>query len=222
MQTPDHRPLPKTLLAVPGLLGLLLVHFTLVGLYVVPPNPISLQARPAIRAWLLPHFSQRWQLFAPEPAGINQYVHVRCHVVDEDGEHVTPWVDVTTPLVKEHHVNRLGSAGRMLRGMRPTLGLNQEVERRAVKHLDGQQATEALEALDEEAARQFERGKAHLQRIASAECKRRFVRPGVEVISVQARDVRAKIPPFGIRHDVDEIDAQAVTLPRMDYVEVSL
>lgn len=222
MQNRDRGPLPKTLLAAPVLLGFLVVHFTLVGLHVVPPNPISLKATPVIRAWVLPYFSQRWELFAPEPAGKNEWTHVRCHLVDEDGEHITPWIDVTTPLVQAHQRNRLGQASRMLRASRPALGVDRVFERRAIEHLGSERAAQATRLLDDEAAEQFERGKAHMQRLASAECKRRFARPGVAIEKVEARALHSKIPPFGARHRTKTLNAQAMTLPPMDYVEVTL
>ncbi len=222
MQKRDDRPLPKTLLAAPVLLGLLVVHFTLVGLHVVPPNPISLRAQPAIRQWVLPYFSQSWQLFAPEPAGKNEWTHIRCHLTDEDGEHVTPWIDVTTPLVLAHQRNRLGQAGRMLRASRPRLGIDREFERRAIKHLASERAAQASRLLDEEAREQFDRGKAHMQRLASAECKRRFAGPGVVIDTVEGRELRSPIPQFGARHETKALDAQAMTLPPQDYVEVAL
>lgn len=221
----ERRPpesLPKTLLAAPVLLGLLLVHFTLVGLHVVPPNPISMRAQPAISAWVLPYFAQRWELFAPEPAGKSAWIHVRCHVHDEDGEHLTPWLDITTPLIEAHHRNRLGQANRMLRASRPQLAIDRELERKAIKHLDTEPSRRAARILADEAELQFEHGKAHMQRLASAECKRRFAGRGVVIDTVQARQVRSEIPAFGARHDTTSVEGQALTLPPMDYVEVSL
>lgn len=220
MQKQDDGRVPKTLLAVPVLLGLLLAHFTLVGLHVVPPNPVSLKARPAIRAWVLPYFSQRWELFAPEPGGKNTWIHVRCGLADADGEYVTPWIDVTTPLLEQHHANRLGQAHRMLRAFRPRLAHNRDFERRAVKHLDGELAERATAYLDEDARLQFERGRSHMQRLASAECKRRF--GSTTIREVEARRVTAPVPAFGRRGDATPPDARALTLPAMPYVEVAL
>ena len=215
-------PVPTIIVVAPVLLGLLMFHFVMVGLYVCPPNPVSLTARPWVHAYISPYFTQRWQLFAPEPGGINEYVHVRCHLVEGDQPRITPWVDVTTPLLRAHQRNRLGASSRMLRASMPRLIAAQSKERAAIDHLDGPLADEARARLDREAQRVFEQGRAHLQRLASAECKRRHAAPDVRIERVEARRLSKKVPPYGMRHRAPPDPGRGYALPPMDYVEVSL
>ncbi len=215
----DARRWPKSLLAAPILLGLLVFHFTAVGLYVCPPNPVSLASRAWVEPYINPYFSQRWELFAPEPGGTNDSVQVRCHRQVAGALVVTDWIDITAPLVRAHQRNRLGSASRMLRAARPRLAKDQRALRRAVRHLDGELAERATALLDDEATAYFERGKAHLQRLASAECKRRF---GSEVELIEARRLSTKVPPYGLADAPPSQRATAIAVPPMPYVEVSL
>lgn len=221
---PAHAPrdatrLPKSMLAAPILLGLLVFHFVAVGLHVCPPNPVSVAAQPWVDPYIHPYFSQSWELFAPEPGGTNDAVHIRCHRWDEEALVVTDWINITAPMLGAHQRNRFGAASRMLRAARPRLVRNQEEERRAVRHMDGDLAERATELLDARAAAYLERGKAHMQRLASAECKRRF---GPAIEQVEARRVSTKVPPYGLRESPPSRAATAIALPPMPYVEVSL
>lgn len=220
VHAPDRaRRVPKSMLAAPLLLGLLVFHFIAVGLHVCPPNLVSVAARPWVDAYIHPYFTQRWELFAPDPGGINRAVHIRCHRVAADGPVATDWIDVTAPLVAAHQRNRFGAAGRVLRAANPRLTIDQVLERRAVETMDGELAEQALEVLDERARRVFERGKAHAQRVASAECKRRF---GSEIEQVEVRVVISRVAPYGQRHAPPPQTPTAIALPPMPYVEVSL
>lgn len=212
------RRLPPSMAAAPILLGLLVFHFMAVGLHVCPPNPVSVAAQAWVRPYIHPYFSQRWELFAPEPAGTNYAVHIRCHRLDDNERIVTDWIDITAPLLDAHQRNRFGAASRMLRASRPRLTTNRKTERRAVASMDGPLARRATELLDAEGRRAFERGAAHAQRLASAECARRFD----DVIEqVEVRIVSTKVPPYGLRHDPPPQSPTAIVLPAMPYVEVS-
>ncbi len=219
---PPGDPIPRTLLAAPLLLGALVLHFVAVAMYVGPPNPASTAARPWVDAYIHPYFTQRWQLFAPEPAGRNQVMHIRCTLDSGAGPQLTPWIDITTPLVEAHQRNRLGSASRMLRATEPRLFPSQGRQRKALERLGGPLAEQAREALDHEADVVFSRGKAHLQRLASAECKRRHAAAGVQIARVEARRVVTKVPPYGRRHEPNDDQGTAYVMPTMDYVEVDL
>ncbi len=219
----DDRKVPTVVLAAPVLLGLLLFHFVAVGLHVCPPNPVSLSARPWVQAYLSPYFVQRWRLFAPDPGGRNELLHVRCHLREGSTRSSTDWIDVTTPIIQAHQRNRLGAPSRVLRAYRPQLGVARDLERRAIKHLDGELAEWATRRLDEEAAAVFDQGKAHVQRIASAECKRRFATHQVAIEQVEARLITVAVPPFGRRGvNVEVREGTALNLSAMDYVEVDL
>lgn len=209
----------KSLLAAPLLLGVLMFHFVAVGLHVCPPNPVSVAAEQWVTPYIQPYFSQSWELFAPEPGGTNDAVHIRCHRWDAQQLVVTDWIDITAPMLRAHQRNRFGSASRMLRASRPRLAPNQEAQRRAVKHMDGALAARVTELLDAQAAHHLKRGKAHIQRLASAECKRRF---GPAIEQVEARRVSTKVPPYGLRESPPPQTATAIAFPPMPYVEVAL
>ena len=125
------RHVPKSMLAAPVLLGLLVVHFVAVGLHVCPPNPVSVAARPWVDAYIHPFFFQRWELFAPEPGGKNRALEIRCHRREAQGPVVTDWIDVTAPLIAAHQRNRFGAAGRMLRAANPRLMIDQDSLRKS-------------------------------------------------------------------------------------------
>ena len=88
-----------------------LVYVGSAVLYLAPPNPLSLQSLPAIRAILHPFFSQNWHLFAPNPIRSNFVLTVRCRV---NGQ-TSPWHDPFTPLQAQHHRHRFSPMGKVTR-----------------------------------------------------------------------------------------------------------
>ena len=93
--------------AAPGVL--VLVHFSLVLLYVVPSNSISDAMQPLTFAYLRPLFTQNWRLFSPDPPTRDASAFVRGTFVDDDKVQTTDWLPLTDALVKVVQDNRLKS-----------------------------------------------------------------------------------------------------------------
>ena len=213
---------PKLILVAPVLAALLLFHFIAVGLFVCPPNLVSVQARPWVHAYVVPYFSQSWELFAPEPANRNDVLHVRCHLREDGTDRVTDWIDVKAPWIEARERNRFGVSSRMLRAQQSRLAASRQFERKIIAQLDVAHAPPATEILDAEAEAVFEQGKEHTQRIASAACKRRFAAETTTITEVEARLVTVPVVEYGKRDDGHARQGTAMALPPMRYVEVSL
>lgn len=212
---------PRLILVAPVLAALLLLHFIAVGLFVCPPNLVSVAARPWVHAYVVPYLSQSWELFAPEPANRNESLHVRCHLRDGEAVRTTDWIDITAPWIAAHQRNRFGASSRMLRAQKARLAPARQLERKVLAQLDDEQARRATEILDAEADAVFERGKEHTRRIASAACKRRFAAQTTTITHVEARMVTVPVVEYG-RRDDGAPQGTAIALPKMPYVEVSL
>ncbi|KRV47342.1 hypothetical protein AQ490_07715 [Wenjunlia vitaminophila] len=78
------------------LVGAMLVHLAMLFLSVAPPNALSKQYRDRINTYVQPEFSQNWQLFAPNPAQLNQAVGARVRTQGADGTvHTSDWINIT-------------------------------------------------------------------------------------------------------------------------------
>jgi Family of unknown function (DUF5819) len=72
-------------------------HFSMTFLYVAPRNPIYDRLDKVVNAYMVPYFTQNWQLFGPDPLEEDRSVLVRAKVIDTSNqEQVTPWLDVTS------------------------------------------------------------------------------------------------------------------------------
>jgi len=99
----------KVLVAVPILL-LFVAHAAFTALYLLPVNPLTTLYQAPVNAYMEPLFSQRWLLFAPEPATNTLKVWCRYQCAGR----WTHWVDPAEPLLRVHQRNRLSSAGKLL------------------------------------------------------------------------------------------------------------
>ncbi|MEO0459947.1 MAG: DUF5819 family protein [Myxococcota bacterium] len=220
--TRDRSVLRVAIVVGTPLFALFLFHFTAVLLYVSPPNLVSLSSRPWVESYIDPIFSQRWELFAPEPGGRNQRLHIQCHG-EADGETwSSDWIDITTPIVRAKRVNRLGPAARMLRASSPRMLPDQRHERRILKKLEGPLAERALAALNQQSKKAFDDGLLHMQRLASAECKRRFTEQDYVLRRVEVRQLVEWVRPYGKRHEPRSEPVSAFALAPMPYVDVDL
>ena len=86
------------------------VHVGCTALYLLPANPLTATWDEPVRRYMEPLFSQRWLLFAPEPATNSLKVWSRYQC---DGTW-TRWRDAAAPLMEEHQRNRLSPAGKLL------------------------------------------------------------------------------------------------------------
>ncbi|HEX4960727.1 MAG TPA: DUF5819 family protein [Thermoanaerobaculia bacterium] len=96
-----------------GLLGLAYcVHFSLVQLSNMPLSPLTLNLDDVIRSYVSPYFNQRWNFFSPQPVQRDIIVVSRGRYRDPKtgGEVITPWTDISPPLiasVKKHRLTPL-------------------------------------------------------------------------------------------------------------------
>lgn len=87
-----------------ALLGALIAHFALTGVYVVHTNPLSRALAPILDSYTDKYFSQGWGLFAPNPLSANLSLMVRPLTATEsaaarrNGVPATGWYDLTRAL----------------------------------------------------------------------------------------------------------------------------
>lgn len=73
-----------------------LAHMCMVFLFVAPPNTVSQRYQRQIDSWIYPYFEQNWQLFAPDPQSVNQWISARAETTSPDGSrHAGGWIDLT-------------------------------------------------------------------------------------------------------------------------------
>lgn len=189
----------------------LTIYFTSTFLYLTPPNPIKARHLATILRIEHPLFSQNWHLFAPNPVRTNLILAGRCRA----GAEMTPWNDLTTPLVGAQHRNRLSPTGKLARPMQEGLYLI------LGRSLDEWRPLICRRFPAEERCRNtrgrqkaVELGLYIVQRVVSASCAGL---PGVQ--GVQARIFVHDPPPWSRRDEPQESGRiRYVTLPWMDYI----
>ncbi|MDI3285981.1 DUF5819 family protein [Polyangium sp. 15x6] len=200
------------------LLGLLGVHFACTLLYLTPPNPIRIALHAPLMRYMHPYFYQSWRLFAPDPGGTDSLLLVNCNVREGSVMVESDWFDITTPLHEHRYRRRFSPALLLARAQEPRLLLRADPMNEAIRRygLPNPTIEAAREALAAEARRQFESGRAHANRIASAACDRRF---GVgRTAQVSAQLVLRKVPPFGMREGAPtQEDTYTLELPWAPY-----
>ena len=163
---------------VKGLTLLLVIgHFTLTLIYVLPVNTIKLEHQAFLNNTIGAFFPQNWSLFAPNPIANNEELLVKClssestvsgmAQVSSDG-----WENITRPLFDALQSNRLTPLGRVER-------IHSTAIRLYMNTVSGAQAWQksCLKGV-EEACKEYERitkaftkeGKEKLIKIASAYC----------------------------------------------------
>jgi hypothetical protein len=71
-------------------------HLLMVFLWNAPENAATKAVRTPMRAWMVPMFSQDWQLFAPNPWSSNTRMKAQARVRDADGKtRETAWTDLS-------------------------------------------------------------------------------------------------------------------------------
>jgi Family of unknown function (DUF5819) len=108
--------------AVRGVSLVVLVgHFALTFVYVVPVNPLLLKEEWLIQRITAQYFGQVWTLFGPDPLTTNDALLVRVLSKDEAlsidlrGFPVDGWHDISTPLWQEFQSHRLSMYDRAYR-----------------------------------------------------------------------------------------------------------
>lgn len=175
--------------------GLSVVYAVNTFLYLTPPNPVKAVLLPIIYGLQHPLFAQNWHLFAPNPIRTNFVLTVRCRT----GDAVTPWRDVTTPLLARHHRNRTSTMGRLLRvqqnAVRLAVGLSPDDWRPLICRRDPTHPS--CRGRDAPARARREMGRIVLRRVASAACDAAVGRGRAE--AVQTRILMHNPPPWSQR-----------------------
>jgi hypothetical protein len=105
-------------------LALLILHFVLTLLYVLPPNPIKVPLVNLLHLTVGVYARQNWSLFAPNPIATNQAMLARCLTIAEMHDESTAmrqglatagWADVSTPFWKAFQGNRFSAYDRVIR-----------------------------------------------------------------------------------------------------------
>lgn len=73
---------------------LLFIHFSLVGLTLLPSNPISHVFKLQIRGYVDPFFTQNWNLFAPNPIASNQTLLIKFTSYSQGDSISSKWLDI--------------------------------------------------------------------------------------------------------------------------------
>jgi Family of unknown function (DUF5819) len=79
---------------VPLLYVLLFIHFSIVGLSLLPNNPISHVHKSQIRSYVDPFFTQNWNLFAPNPIASNQTLLIEFTTHYKKDSVTSKWLDI--------------------------------------------------------------------------------------------------------------------------------
>jgi Family of unknown function (DUF5819) len=182
-------------------------HFACTLLYLTPPNPIRIALHAPLERYMNPHFSQSWRLFAPEPGGTDAVVWVACRFHESESPQESEWFDITTPLHEYRYAHRFSPGLLLARAQKPRLFMLADPMHDAIRRygLPNAVIDAARAELEATSKRRFEAGQAHLYRIASAACDRRF---GVgRTAYVKARYLSRKVPAFGDRDSSASSDA---------------
>ncbi|HVE86991.1 MAG TPA: DUF5819 family protein [Myxococcales bacterium] len=189
---------------LPAILGgILAFHFTVVGLFVTPLNPVKLVLIPYLDAYIRPFFTQRWELFAPDPVVPTRLLLVACRMKNEQGEvEERPWSNMSAPFRAMKEKYRLTPADRIDRAQMSAINMMFEKPDTLVEKLtktpeDTPEYRKAIEYIELERKARYQTGLRILARVASVECDRLYGQG--KSTEVRARLVNIKSPPFSER-----------------------
>ncbi|ARW08906.1 DUF5819 family protein [Bacillus atrophaeus] len=189
----------KVMFLVPILLsGVLIFHFMIVILNVMPMNPISNKYKKEISEYMEPLFVQNWHLFAPDPVSHNESIQVK---VGFEGESKSDWIDITTPMIEEMHKNYFSPLNRMARistGIISELTSEDELVIDYRKKLEeSEREEEKIKKLDKQRDEKFQQNEAILYRFGSSYAKYLF--PDKRIVNIELRILRQENTPFSKR-----------------------
>lgn len=198
------RPFKRRLVTVAPLgFGLLIAfHFAATVIHLMPMNPIKLALAPAVDRYINPTFSQRWEMFAPDPILDTKRLLVSCRVRRGGATDETAWSDITTPLRALKYRFRLSPADRLERVQTSALHLafapDDPVLARMKKQRDGGDAyARVIASFDDAKKKQLALAERILARIASSECDRWY--GAGATVAVRVRMLAIDPPPFSQR-----------------------
>ncbi len=88
-----------------GLSLLLVAHFSIIGFYQMPDNPLLHQYKYQMSRYIDPFFSQAWTLFSPNPINYNMNLLVQFSFENNGKVNTTDWIDVSEPIIKDRKSN---------------------------------------------------------------------------------------------------------------------
>ncbi len=194
------------LAGLPLLLSALMVwHFSIVLLHVLPFNPLTNKYRNVVEAYVNPFFTQNWHLFAPDPVSHTKTIYIQARVKGPDGKLVeSDWVDITTPLITANWEERLSPVNRVMRfgvgafsqafHQDDVINMFEEKKKQANKQ-DLKLPKEDIELLDE----YRKQGVALLYRYGFSYVPKYFA--GRDVESIRLRVTIKASKPFSQRHN---------------------
>jgi hypothetical protein len=85
------------------------VHFALIQLANMPMSPLKLSVFETVDRYVNPFFAQRWSFFAPQPIEHDSLLVARVRYRDPatGAPVISPWFDITSPLIDSIRKNRL-------------------------------------------------------------------------------------------------------------------
>ncbi|WP_025151108.1 DUF5819 family protein [Bacillus sp. H1a] len=149
---------------------ILLIHFCIIMLSVMPPNPIFTKHKKLIDSYTSPVFSQNWHLFAPNPITKNYTVYIQAKVEGKKSNEfvTTDWIDTSTPLVLENKRNPISPINRLVRiptGVQDQMHIQDET---FIKYINKKENTDNDKMLKEIEKNVDERGQEILQRFGNS------------------------------------------------------
>lgn len=182
-------------------LVLLLVHFALTLVYVLPDNPVKAELLPLLNITIDVYAQQNWNLFAPNPISSDFVMLARC--LDDappaaqmkeslaDGKE---WTDLSLPIWRAFQADRFSAYDRLIRPLTGTMrtylngGATLNRWRSACADKNDEDACKVYETGLQEAR---EAGGATLRRLGSGFCG--AVSPASTAVALRAR-VQQAVP----------------------------
>jgi Family of unknown function (DUF5819) len=93
------------------------MHFSIIGINLMPDNPIKHQYNRDITNYMNPYFSQIWTLFAPNPISGNTTILLQFNTFTKGKADTSKWVDIVEPLVTTRKNNFWAPTQRILKNM---------------------------------------------------------------------------------------------------------
>jgi hypothetical protein len=166
------------MLLIPLISLFVIIHFTVILLGVIPPNPITVKHNRLINAYTNPMFTQNWHLFAPDPISNNTTTYLQVKYIDKTDDIITSeWIDVSTGLVDANKQKYLSPINRLVRvntGVKSSVAIQDDLTWQYINSEKAQknEKMEEYEKLLEENTDKY--SKKLLQRHANSLASKRF------------------------------------------------
>lgn len=179
------------------LLVVLVFHFSIILLSVIPFNPITHKTNNIVYSYIDPLFTQTWTLFAPDPIHTNEALQIQLELANGK---TTEWIDATNPLIEKMHANYISPFNRMGRITQSITGqmLTEDVLVNELRNsLEERNDYVTLNELDKNFKKKYELYSNYLLRYASAYAKTIYPEEYVKYITM--RIVKQDSIPFSDR-----------------------